>query len=227
MANNTITLETLSEKLGGKLWVKGELKRIYLDCGYNTKKMSTKTYVYQREDGSFAVKCYIDCPSQNSQWIYSQQEKIVSSVEGRIVAAEFEINNPGVDYDQMIEDKELAEEKKQAVINFERTKEQKYDYFKTDYNSAKSYFKKAIDFQNLPKEIHDQIKAIEDEQNLLSGVPGTKERKKELKNLRRQLPDFVAPVQEDHWYYKAVQFENETAYADFKIGEKRKQVYGN
>ena len=36
----TVTIETLAEKLEGKLWVKGDLKRIYLDSGYNTKKMS-------------------------------------------------------------------------------------------------------------------------------------------------------------------------------------------
>lgn len=77
----TISIETLAEKLGGNLWIKGDLKRIYLDCGYNTKKMSTKTYVYQREDGSFGVNCKIDCPSQAWQWIESQQKEIVESVE--------------------------------------------------------------------------------------------------------------------------------------------------
>lgn len=51
----TVTIETLAEKLEGKLWVKGDLKRIYLDSGYNTKKMSTKTYVYQKENGTYVV----------------------------------------------------------------------------------------------------------------------------------------------------------------------------
>ena len=36
----TITLELLAEKLKGNLWTKGDLKRIYLNKGYNTKKMS-------------------------------------------------------------------------------------------------------------------------------------------------------------------------------------------
>jgi len=79
-----ISIEILSEKLGGKLWIKEDKKRIYLDCGYNTKKMSTKTYVYQREDGTFGVSCYIDCPSQPYAWIQSQQSEVIESVERRI-----------------------------------------------------------------------------------------------------------------------------------------------
>jgi len=79
-----ILIETLAEKLGGKLWIKEDKKRIYLDCGYNTKKMSTKTYVYQREDGTFGVSCYIDCPSQPYAWIQSQQAEVIEGVERRI-----------------------------------------------------------------------------------------------------------------------------------------------
>lgn len=75
-----LTIEQLAEKLGGKLWEKGDLKRIYLDRGYNTKKMSTKTYVYQREDGTFGVSCYIDCPSQDFNWIKSQQNEVIEGV---------------------------------------------------------------------------------------------------------------------------------------------------
>lgn len=75
-----LTLEIIAEKLGGKVWEKGNLKRVYLDRGYNTKKMSTKTYVYQREDSSFGVSCYIDCPSQPFEWIKSQQEEVVEGV---------------------------------------------------------------------------------------------------------------------------------------------------
>lgn len=76
----TISLEQLAEKLNGKLWVKGDLKRIYLDRGYNTKKMSTKTYV-EEVDGEFVVKCFVDCPSQPYQWIKSQQEEVIENVE--------------------------------------------------------------------------------------------------------------------------------------------------
>jgi hypothetical protein len=84
---NNITIEQLAERLDGKLWTKGEMKRIYLDEGYNTKKMTTKTYVYQREDGSFGVSCNIDCPSQAWQWIKSQQNEIIERVNNQIERA--------------------------------------------------------------------------------------------------------------------------------------------
>ena len=84
---NNITIEQLAERLQGKLWVKGDLKRIYLDEGYNTKKMTTKTYVYQREDGTYGVSCNIDCPSQAWQWIKSQQDEIIESVNTKIERA--------------------------------------------------------------------------------------------------------------------------------------------
>jgi hypothetical protein len=75
------SIEQLAERLEKSVWTKGDIKRIYLnDEGYNTNKMSTKTYIYQREDGSFGVSCYIDCPSQPYSWIKSQQEEIVERV---------------------------------------------------------------------------------------------------------------------------------------------------
>lgn len=80
----SLSIEQLAEKLGGNLWIKEDKKRIYLDRGYNTKKMSTKTYVYQREDGTFGVSCYIDCPSQDYNWIKSQQNKVIKNVEDDI-----------------------------------------------------------------------------------------------------------------------------------------------
>lgn len=80
----TISFEQLAEKLNGKLWVKGDLKRIYLDEGYNTKKMSTKTYVYEKQDGSWGVSCRIECPSQNDNWITSQEDKVIEGVEKSI-----------------------------------------------------------------------------------------------------------------------------------------------
>jgi hypothetical protein len=79
MQNSTITIEQLAEKLGGNLWNKGDLKRIYLDRGHNTKKMSTKTYVYEK-DGEFKVSCYIECPSQDYNWIKSQQQQVIDDV---------------------------------------------------------------------------------------------------------------------------------------------------
>lgn len=79
-----ITIEDLAIKLNGKMWTKGDLKRIYLDRGYNTKKMSTKTYVEETSEGNFNVKCFIDCPAQNYNWIKSQQEEVIENVESEI-----------------------------------------------------------------------------------------------------------------------------------------------
>lgn len=81
----TISFEQLAEKLNGKLWIKGDLKRIYLDEGFNTKKMSTKTYVYEKQDGSWGVSCRIECPSQNDNWIISQEDKVIEDVEKNIL----------------------------------------------------------------------------------------------------------------------------------------------
>jgi hypothetical protein len=94
----TITFEQLAEKLNGKLWVKGDLKRIYLDEGYNTKKMSTKTYVYVDKNGDYKVSCNIDCPSQSYQWIESQEEKVVEEVTTRIENIISQLNLELIDY---------------------------------------------------------------------------------------------------------------------------------
>lgn len=76
----SISIEELSKRINGKLWIKGDMKRIYIDAGYNTKKMSTKAYIYQREDGSFGVSCYIECPSQPMAWIKSQQKEVIEGI---------------------------------------------------------------------------------------------------------------------------------------------------
>lgn len=80
----TLTLEQLAEKLNGNIWEKGDKKRIYLNRGFNTKKMSTKTYIELSPSGMFDVKCFIDCPSQPYSWIESQQEEIIENVENEI-----------------------------------------------------------------------------------------------------------------------------------------------
>lgn len=87
------TIETLATALEGKLWIKGDMKRIYLDRGYNTKKMSTKTYIYE-QNGEFKVSCYIECSSQPFAWIKSQQEEVISGVENDINEAIDKIENP-------------------------------------------------------------------------------------------------------------------------------------
>jgi len=76
-----LALQELAEKLNGKYWEKGDKKRVYLDRGHNTKKMKTATYVCQLDNGEFKVCCYIDCPSQDWNWIKSQQQQIIDSVQ--------------------------------------------------------------------------------------------------------------------------------------------------
>ena len=133
-----ITIEILAEKLGGKLWIKEDKKRIYLDCGYNTKKMSTKTYVYQREDGTFCVSCYIDCPSQPYAWIKSQQEEVVKGVEERINAAIFEIENPELDYDEYLE----KESQKIEQLN-EKLRHDEFELNRPAFEAKMSEYKEA------------------------------------------------------------------------------------
>lgn len=103
----TLSIEQLAEKLQGNLWVKGDLKRIYLDRGYNTKKMTTKTYVYER-DGQFMVSCNIDCPSQVWQWIKSQQQEVIDDVMNDIEEA-IELLNVELVDSKLTEDKTAVE----------------------------------------------------------------------------------------------------------------------
>lgn len=81
-----LTLEQLSEKLNGNVWKNGDKKRVYLNKGYNTKKMKTTAYV-ESFNGSFVVRCFIDCPSQPSNWIESQEQQIIESVNESIEEA--------------------------------------------------------------------------------------------------------------------------------------------
>jgi len=88
MENTTkITIEDLAVKLNGEMWTKGDLKRIYLDRGYNTKKMSTKTYVEETSEGNFNVKCFVECPSQDYNWCKSQAEIVIENVDQEIAEA--------------------------------------------------------------------------------------------------------------------------------------------
>lgn len=109
----TISIELLAEKLNGKLWSKGDIKRIYLDEGYNTKKMSTKTYVFERKDGTFGVSCVIDCPSQHDNWIEKEQSDIILSLESQIdnIIEEFgfEIENPQIEIQAKLEVEEQVQ----------------------------------------------------------------------------------------------------------------------
>lgn len=112
-----LTLEQIQEKIGGKIWEKGELKRLYLDRGYNTKKMSTKTYVEDTENG-YVVKCFIECPSQDWNWIKSQQAKVIENVESEIEEA----FNPSIEEEfETIEDVSILDKivlNNEAIVSY-------------------------------------------------------------------------------------------------------------
>jgi len=79
-----ITLEDLQKTLGGRIWEKTDKKRLYLDEGYNTKKMKTTVYVYEGSKAMFHVSVYISCSSQPWSWIESQKDELESSIKKRI-----------------------------------------------------------------------------------------------------------------------------------------------
>lgn len=82
--NKKHNIYELAERLGRKVWEKNGLKRIYINDGYNTEKMSTTTFIWQDESGEFKVNCYIECPSQPWNWIKSQKEIVISNVEEEV-----------------------------------------------------------------------------------------------------------------------------------------------
>lgn len=130
----TISFEQLAEKLNGKLWTKGDMKRIYLDEGYNTKKMSTKTYVYERQDGSWGVSCRIECPSQNDNWITSQEDKVIEGVEKEIE------NIIKISTLELVEYK-ILEEKAEAMVYVKRNADAEPSWFTEEifYDEFGSY----------------------------------------------------------------------------------------
>jgi hypothetical protein len=127
-----LSIEQLAEHLNGKLWIKGDLKRIYLECGYNTKKMSTRTYIYER-DGHYNVWCKIECPSQHDNWIDKEESDIIESVGERIAGI---IEEHGVE----IEDPKIAI---QAALDEEEQVQGYYMRWKEVRVSINSYGKLA------------------------------------------------------------------------------------
>lgn len=112
MKTQNVTLEQLAEKFGTTVWTKGDLKRIYLnDAGYNTKKMSTKTFIFEK-DGEFIVSCRIECPSQPYQWIQSQEEEVKNSIYDDIENKIERILNPEI---EIQEEKEFEEAKQRRI----------------------------------------------------------------------------------------------------------------
>lgn len=80
----TITIEELAQRMGEVVWAKGTLKRIYLNnIGYNTKKMSTKAYIYEK-NGEFVPVVTVDCPCQSYEWADSQEVKFCAEIEERM-----------------------------------------------------------------------------------------------------------------------------------------------
>lgn len=116
MNTKNVTLEQLAERLNQTVWVKGDLKRIYLnDEGYNTKKMSTKTFIFEK-DGEFIVSCHIECPSQPYQWIQSQEEEVKEGVYSKIEDYIERILDPSIDAKEEAEWEQarIEREKKEA-----------------------------------------------------------------------------------------------------------------
>lgn len=118
MNTRNATIEQLAERFNQTVWVKGDLKRIYLnDEGYNTKKMSTKTFIFEK-DGEFIVSCRIECPSQPYQWIQSQEEEVKESVYSKIEDFIERILDPSIDAKE-------AEEEAKAAAELEAGREER------------------------------------------------------------------------------------------------------
>ena len=116
MNTKNVTLEQLAERLNQTVLVKGDLKRIYLkDEGYNTKKMSTKTFIFEK-DGEFIVSCHIECQSQPYQWIQSQEEEVKEGVYSKIEDYIERILDPSFDAKEEAEWEEarIEREKREA-----------------------------------------------------------------------------------------------------------------
>lgn len=94
MKNSTnITIEALSTLLNSKVWTKGEINRIYINRGYNTKKMSTTTYVYMAGE-EIKVNCFVECYNQPVQWGQSQANEVIERVESEIADLIKKSENP-------------------------------------------------------------------------------------------------------------------------------------
>ena len=108
MNTKNVTLEQLAERFNQTVWVKVDLKRIYLnDEGYNTKKMSTKTFIFEK-DCEFIVSCRIECPSQPYQWIQSQEEEVKEGVYSKIKDYIERILDPSIDAKEAEEEAEMT-----------------------------------------------------------------------------------------------------------------------
>lgn len=217
----TITIEKLAELLKEKVWGKGDLKRIYLDRGYNTKKMSTKTYIYEA-DGEFKVSCFVDCYNQREQWCVSQANEVKDSVKTEIEKAVFESENPDKNFYETKEEAAAAIELLKEKAEFDKNKETLYEGFKSDFNRAKErnedIANQTIAFNSLTEADKIEIEKIRTEMAAILGQPGSAKTRKELGNKLNKYPS--QPMELNTWMKEAITFENEQKYADFQI-EKR------
>lgn len=132
MNAKNVTLEQLAERFNQTVWTKGDLKRIYLnDEGYNTKKMSTKTFIFEK-DSEFIVSCRIECPSQPSQWIQSQEEEVKEGIYSKIEDYIERILDPSIDAKEDAEweaariEREKRDEEKPVVILSEAVQQREF-----------------------------------------------------------------------------------------------------
>ena len=227
MENKTITIEQLAEKLGKSVWSKGDLKRIYLnDVGYNTKKMSTKAFIFQDENKDFKVSCYIDCPSQPYQWIKSQEEEVKEGIYNDIKKVIWEIENPERTWEEReaeiqseIEKKELISAQNEFLHNLKKTKEG----WKSEYARAcernNEYLMKMQTYEALSDDEKFKNEELEKEYKEIFGTSGSSKRRSEIDKIIIRKP---IPLNE--WMSKAVTFATEDEYADWKENELRNKL---
>lgn len=128
---NQLIVTALGKTLNVKLWEKGTLCRLYINnVGYNTKKMSTKAHI---DLNSFRVVVNIECHSQPSQWIASQEAEVEQSLAkyaryARMIASK---NAPAVEtIAKQVENIEIA------IINEELAAEPVVGYY-TEWRSIR------------------------------------------------------------------------------------------
>lgn len=70
-----LTTSQLAELLGKKVWSGNGQERIYFNnVGYNTKKMSTKAFIYI-QDGEIKASAFVQCFNQPTSWCQQRAEE--------------------------------------------------------------------------------------------------------------------------------------------------------
>ena len=221
-----ITMEQLAEKMDVKIWQKGDIKRIYLnDVGYNTKKMTTKTFIYEK-DGEFMVSCYIDCPTQAVQWIKSQEEETKNYVYGLIEKTIFEIENPGVDFEEhreaMEKKADLEKSQKMFLDGIESLRVSWANDYEASKNKEESRQKALEIFRNMTEEQKAAKAALEAERDSITGTPGSAKKRKELNMEINKFPGEPGPLFD--WMAEALKFASPEEYVAFKESTRRQEL---